>query len=324
MSYSGSVGKATFSAVKAVEHAYRRCKVRAQEITSEMTSTALDVLAFLLDDLSNTRTPSWCIEKVLVPMSQGTTVVDLPAGTVDVLNLNYRTMQELSGTETVTSTNYIVQFESATTVNTVGIKWAGVSVPVSFSVSSDGITWTLIGSSSATDALSWTDVNSSAAYEYFKVTAASGALSYDWIFLGNTPMEIPLGRLNLDSYSAQSNKVFQSRPNSYYFQRSVATPVLNLWPAPNEASEKDQLVLWRHRQIMDIENLQQEIEIPLRWYEAIITTLASKLALELPQIDDNRLMILNNLSSVALQKAWDGDSDGAPIFIQPAIKAYTA
>jgi hypothetical protein len=36
MAYSGNIGVKTFNALKVVDHAFRRCRLPAQAITSEM------------------------------------------------------------------------------------------------------------------------------------------------------------------------------------------------------------------------------------------------------------------------------------------------
>jgi hypothetical protein len=144
------------------------------------------------------------------------------------------------------------------------------------------------------------------------------------ITLGNLPQEIPLGQLNRDSYVNQSNKVFSGRPSSYYFQRDLPEPIVNIWPAPFAASEQAQLVLWRHRQIMDTENLQQEVEVPQRWLEAIIDGLAARVAAETPQVDPQIMAVREQKAAMSVQRAWDGDNDGSPIQINPGIGVYTA
>jgi hypothetical protein len=146
---------------------------------------------------------------------------------------------------------------------------------------------------------------------------------FETVFLGNTPTEIPFGVLNRDTYVAQSNKVFNGRPTTYWFQRDINQPVLNIWPAPNAQAEYAQLIVWRHRQIMDVGTLQQEIEIPQRWYDAIVMKLASRLALEIDIVDPNLIQLLTPLAAESLRIAWDGDNDGSAITIQPYIAPYT-
>ena len=325
MAYSGNVSGTTFNALKVVDHAFRRCRLPAQAITAEMQSYALDSLYVMLSELANIKTPSWCIEKLILPMYENQPTVTLPPGTVEVLNLNYRVLQLLDGVVTTTSTTYTVSFTTQTTVNTIGIKWSAASVAVTFQVSANGSVWVTVGSSSdavSSGEITWTDISGALPYAYFRITSAS-TINYSEITLCNLPQEIPLGQLNRDSYVNQSNKVFPGRPSSYYFQRDLPEPVVYLWPAPFSDAEAAQLVLWRHRNIMDTENLQQEIEIPNRWLEAIINGLAARVAAETPAVAAELMPMLEQKAGMSQQRAWDGDNDGSPIQINPGIGVYT-
>jgi hypothetical protein len=96
-----------------------------------------------------------------------------------------------------------------------------------------------------------------------------------------------------------------------------------LWPAPNETAETAQLVVWRHRHIMDVGKLTQEIEVPQRWLEAITARLAAKMAMETPAVDAGLMPMLQQMAQIAQQAAWDGDNDGSSTYIQPYIAPYT-
>ncbi len=325
MAFSGVIGLETTNALRVVEHAFRRCRLPAQAITAEMQEYALQSLRFMLDELSNRRTPSWCIDSVLMPMYQNQPLVTLPVGTVEVLNLNYRTLQLLTGATTTTSTSRTVIFDDPTVVSSVGVKWSGATTALTFETSNDGIVWTTVGTATpvaSAGEITWFDIDAALPAQRFRVTGA-GTLNYSAITLGNLPQDIPLGQLNRDSYVNQSNKIFPGRPASYYFQRNVAQPVVYLWPAPFVAAEQAILVLWRHRQIMDTQNLRQEVEVPRRWLEAIINGLAARVAAETPAVDAGLVGVLEQRAAVSLQAAWDGDNDGSPIQINPGIGAYT-
>ena len=335
MAYSGNIGVKTFNSLKVVDHAFRRCRLPAQAITSEMQEYALDSLAFMLDDLSNIRIPSWCIEKLILPFYQNQPIVTLPLGTVDVLNLNFRQPLFPTGSVITTNTSYLVNFTTATVVNTIGVKWSATAIPLTFQVSSDNINWITVGTTDSVDLssgvtavtgqITWDDISGALPYQYFKIIPTDGVstISYSKITLGNMPMEIPLGQLNRDQYVNQSNTVFSGQPSTYYFQRNVAKSVVNIWPAPNLVSETTQLILWRQRAIMDTDNLQQEIEIPNRWLEAIVNGLASKVANETPSVDVNIVPLLEQRAAISMQRAWDGDGDGSPIQINTGIGPYT-
>lgn len=325
MAFSGNVSVATFNALKVVDHAFRRCRLPAQAISAEMQQYALESLSLFLSDLANVKTPSWCIEKLILPFYENQPIVELPAGTVEVLNANYRVLQLLEGTVTFTGTNYTVGFEDQTVVTTVGVKWSAASVPLTFQVSTDGVSWTTVGSSDATASageITWTDISAALAYNFFRITSTSTIYASD-ITLGNMPQEIPFGVLNRDTYVNQSNKVFPGRPNSFWFQRDIPQPVMHIWPAPFAAAESAQLIVWRHRHIMDTENLQQEVEIPQRWLTAIVDGLAAKVAAETAAVDINLIPMLDQKAAMSAQRAWDGDNDGSPIFINPGIGCYT-
>jgi hypothetical protein len=200
MAVSGTISATTFNSLKVVDHAFRRCRLHAQNITAEMQSYALDSLYLLLSDLANTKTPSWCIEKILLPMYLNQPVVELPVGTVEVLNANYRTLQEVTGETVSLSQSYTVIFSggdySDSTVSTVGVKWSGVSVPLTFQVTDDNLTWVTVGTQeTSVSAGEWTWVDLSAAVPHlgFRITAAAPILATE-VFLGNTPQEIPLDR----------------------------------------------------------------------------------------------------------------------------------
>ena len=329
MAFSGSIGGTTFNALKVVDHAYRRCRLPAQAITAEMQSYALDSLAFMLDELQNIKTPSWCIERQIYPFYQGQYQVPLAIGTIEVLNANLRTCQEATGVTTITPTEYKVDFTNndggAGTVNTVGVKWLAAAVDLTFQTSTDGLVWTTVGTQTTIASAgewTWTDIVPAMAKAFFRITSVAPIVASD-IYLGTMPQEIPMGVLNRDTYVAQSNKVFQGRPLTYWFQRDLPQPVMNLWPAPNLAAEQQQLIVWRHRQIMDTENLQQEVEIPTRWLEAIVNGLAARVGAETPAVDANLLPVLEQRAAMSMQRAFDGDNDGSPTFINPGISCYT-
>lgn len=329
MAYSGVVGAATFNALSVIDHAFRRCRLPAQVITSEMQSYALDSLQFMLLDLANPRPPSWCIQRQVYPLYQGQYRVELDPGTVSVLNANLRTLQELTGATVTSSTSYAVDFDNQEggvgTVNVVGVKWTGAAVDLTFQVSDDGLTWTTVGTQTTTASAgewTWSDIVPALTRRFFRFTSTAPYAASE-VFLGTLPQEIPMGVLNKDTYVAQSNKVFQGRPLTYWFQRDLPQPVMNLWPAPNQAAEHQQLIVWRQRQIMDTENLRQELEVPARWLEAIINGLAARVAAETPAVDAGLVPVLEQRAGASLQRAWDGDNDGSPTFINPGISCYT-
>lgn len=326
MATSGTISTTNFNTRKVIDHAFRRCRISAQRITAEYQQIAQDLLYLSLSELASVKTPSWCIEKVILPFYQGQPNVTLPLGTVEVLNANYRYLQSVTGSVTVdTATEYTNYFSGTTNVSSVGIKWSGASTPITVSSSDDNLTWTVRATLSQTATAgewTWDDITPQISANYIKLTSTSPFLRSQ-VYFGNTPIEIPFGVLNRDSYVAQSNQIFQGRPTTYWFQRDINQPILHLWPAPNLASEYAQLIVWRHRYIMDVGTLQQDLDIPQRWFEAIVLLLASKLALEIDIVDPTLIPLLSSLKDTAVLMAWNGDNDGSSTTITPTIGVYT-
>ena len=328
MAYSTTVSQTVFDTRRVIENAARRCKLTAQSLTPEHVDIANDQLFMLLSDLSNRGIQLWCIEKQIYPLYNGLGDLTLDTGTVDVLNSNLRTLQQVTGINTDTSTTRTVNFTTDTFVTTVGILWSAAAVPVALERSDDNVTWTTIQTETTTATAgqwTWFDLESSVATVYFRVRATTGTLGFSQIYLANTPTEIPLARLNRDDYTNLPNKSFQSnRPLQFWFDRQVQQPVMHLWPVPNEEAEVNQIVLWRQRYIMDVGTMTQEIEVPQRWYEAIVAMLASRLALEYIEVDPSMISMLDAKAKESLYFAQQEERDNSPMMILPNIAMYTA
>ena len=327
MATSGTVSTTKFDTRKVIDHAFRRCRISAQRVTAEYQQIAQDLLYLVLSELSSVKTPSWCIEKIILPFYTGQPNITLPLGTVEVLNANYRYLQTVSfSVATNTATEYKAQFDTSTTnVSTIGIRWAGASVPLEVFSSPDNAVWTKIldiDVDTTSGEITWVDITPQATAGFIKITSTAPFLRSE-VYFGNMPIEIPFGVLNRDSYVAQANQIFQGRPTTYWFQRDINQPILHLWPAPNPASEYAQLIVWRHRYIQDVGTLQETLDIPQRWFEAIVAALASKLAMEIDVVDPTLIPVLTQLKSEAVLVAWNGDNDGSPTTIAPYISPYT-
>jgi hypothetical protein len=327
MAFSGTVSETNFTTRRVVENSLRRCRLPAEQATPEIVDIANDQLYLLLSDLANQGAPLWCIDKVIMPLYAGQGDVTLDTKVVDILNSTFRYLQEVTGTTTETSTTYSVQFSGDTFVTSVGILWDAASVPIALERSDDGATWTTIQSetpSATSGEWTWYDLEASVASAYFRVRATSGTLDYETVYLGNTPTEITLARMNRDDYTNLPNKFFQSnRPYQYWFDRQIPNPIMHMWPVPNAAAEVNQLVLWVHRYIMDVGTLTQTLEVPQRWFRAIVAMLAAQLARELFQVDPGIIPMLDADAAQALALAQAEERDNSPMMIAPNIAMYT-
>jgi len=349
---SGTVGVYSFTIRKVVDHAFRRCRIRSEQITAEMLQTAQDQLFLMLSSFANRKVPLWRVQKTILPIYQNQITVDTPVGTVDLRSANIRTTTRLDGTYTSsaggtvalafdddfdtactqvsTNGNISMEMTSATIVTTVGVL-PGVTASWNLVVerSDDGATWTEclnIGAVSAVDRQwLWYDIDGSLAATYIRLReTGGGTLSVRELYFGTSPNEIVLARLSLDSYSGLPNKTFPGQPSQFWFDRRREVPQLNLWPVANSSSRYWQIVSYRHTQIEDPSAFTQEVDAPQRWYEAIVWQLAWRLAQEFPEVDDQRISNIEGWATRSLREAEDEERDDSPIYFAMNIAPYTS
>ena len=327
MAYSGTISQTVFNTGRVIDNAFRRCKLTAEQISGEYIEIANDQLYLFLSDLTNQGVPLWTIQKQIIPLYDGVGDVTLDTSVNDILNGNLRWLLPVTGTDTDTSTSRMIDFGTTTFVTTVGILWSQPSVPIIIERSDDLVNWTTVQTetpSAVAGEWTWFDLNSSLATQYFRVSATSGTLGFSQLFTGNTPTEIPLARMNRDDYTNLPNKFFQSnRPLQYWFDRQIPNPIMHMWPVPNAGATTYQLVLWVQRYIMDVGTMTQELEIPQRWYEAIVAGLAAKLSMEIVEVDPQLIPILDAKAAQSLATAQAEERDNSPMMISPNISPYT-
>jgi hypothetical protein len=318
-----------FNTRKVIDHAYRRCRIPPEGISSEQIDFALDTLYLVLSMLANRGLQLWCIERYLMPLYEAQGLITMPNGIVDILNTNLRTIEVVNEntTDTTTSTTYTTIFPAQTQVTVIGIEWSGASTSYALETSNDGTTWTTLSTQDNPNAtagmVTWVDVQGSLATTYFRVRATTGVLNQTQVIFANTPNEIPMARLNRDDYVNLPNKTFEGRPLQFWCDRQLNNPVLYLWPVPSAQFVTAQVVVWVKRYIMDVGTMTQEIEVPQRWYDSIVYVLASRLAEETPTVDPQMIAILDQKAQRSLLEAENEERDDSPIYLTPNIAVYT-
>jgi hypothetical protein len=325
---SGTVSQTVFNTRKVIDHAFRKCRVPPEMAGGEQMTVAQESLYLILSSLANRGIQLWCIEKLILPLYENQAAVPVGNGIVDLLNTNYRTIQYLTPvTETALVDRVTFNLGTSEIVTTVGINWLGASVAFNLQISPDNVVWTTVKSVSDPNQnigeWTWVDIDGSLATQYFRVVAPGGLLDQDTVLVGNTPNEIVMARLNRDSYSNLPNKTFTGKPLQFWLDRTLNEPVMYIWPVPNPSQALGQVVTYVKRYIMDVGSLTQEIEVPQRWYEAIVYLLAARLAEELPQVEPGYVQVLDQKALRALSEAEMEERDNSPIYFTPNISIYT-
>ena len=355
MAYSGTVGTTVLNVQKFIDHGARRAGKLAEELTSEQVLSAKESLFFLLSDLINIGIQYWAIEKKVYGLKPDQYQYLLPVGGNDALNVLYRQMQRptpnsdggyfsSSGytvnafdnnvdtivTQTSPNGNMGINFGQYNEVyaGSIGIL-PGVSgqFHILLEVSTDGTTWTVLEDTGVTTWVNnewlWYDIDPGATIQYYRMRETGGnTLVVREFYIGNMSREIQMARLNRDDYTNLPNKNFTAnQPYQFWFDRTIPQATIYLWPTPSDPFI--QMVVWYSRQIMDVGDLTDEIEIPQRWYEAILNMLAHKMSLELPGVDIARVTYLEGQAEKHLNRAEQEERDKSPIYFAPNISPYT-
>lgn len=362
MAYSGTTGQTVINVSKLIDHGARRCGKLAEELTSEQLLSAQESLYFFLSHLGNKGINYWAINKAVIGLNANQYIYTMPLGCIDVLQVLYRTMTQPSGSysssaggtvsnvyddnvttycqQTSANGNISVNYGASNTqyIGSIGFMpyisgggsqtWSYV-----FEYSVDGSTWSTLytGTNVTVTDLQWVwqDIDPGQNVAYYRMRATGGTtLSLRELYFGTNAREIQMSRLNRDDYTNLPNKQFTAnQPFQFWFDRTIGTsvstgqPTMYLWPVPSTYFV--QMTVWYSRYIQDVGQLTNEIEIPQRWYEAVVMNLAHRMSLELPGIQVDRIAYLEKLAAQYLYEAEEEERDKSPIYYAPNISVYT-
>jgi len=127
---------------------------------------------------------------------------------------------------------------------------------------------------------------------------------------GGTDYE--LDRISRGEYSTLPNKTTQGRPSQYWFNRQI-TPVMNLWPVPENST--DQIIYYYVQRIEDADTLVNTTDMPFRFYPCMVAGLAYYMAMKRAP---ERLQILKAVYEEEFQRAAEEDEDRVPLKLQPS------
>jgi hypothetical protein len=352
MAYSGTTGTTVITVQTLIDHGARRCGKLAEELTSEQVLSARESLFFLLSNLINIGIQYWAIDKKVYGFTADKYIYDLPLGGNDVLNALYRWMDRPNGsytssaggtvanlydnnvdticTQTSANGNISVTFGTANPiyVGSIGFLPATSGTwSIIYEYSIDGSTWqTLVDLGSiavVNNEWVWTDIENGQNVGFYRIRAYSGTtLSLRELYFGNNSTEITMSRLNRDDYTNLPNKNFTAnQPFQFWFNRTIPQSQIWLWPTPQNAFY--QMTVWYSRQIMDVGDLYGELEIPQRWYMAVLCMLSHQMSQELPGVDLNKIQYLEGQAAKYLSMAEEEERDKSPIYFAPNISVYT-
>ena len=356
MAYSDTYGQ-VYPVQVLIDHAARRCGKLAEELTSEQLVTAREALGFVMTNLINIGIQYWAIQKEIIGLTPDKYIYTLPVGSNDVLNALYRTMNRPTGSysssaggnaalagdndidtycqQTSANGNIAINFGTSNPIyaGSIGILpfvsgGGSATWTLILEYSSDGTNWNTledIGTVVVTDnQWKWYDIDPGQSVQYYRIRASGGTiLALREFYVGNNSREITMSRLNRDDYTNLPNKNFTAnQPYQFWFNRTIPQPEIYLWPTPSNPFV--QMTVWYSKQIMDVGDLTDELQIPQRWYMATLAMLSHQLALELPAVPLDRVQYLESQAEKYLNQAEQEERDRSPIYFAVNLVPYTS
>ena len=370
MAFSGTVSTFTYDSRRVLDHAFRRADLIAEAASAENIDIGIETLFTLMSEWVNAGFPLWTRTFSLFGPTIGSPTINMPIGTVDVMHTFWRILQPWRGNAVTTggananvlfagqpnsdvviagaNPGVTAMFGTPTEVDTVGVllgNQAAFTAALQLYGSTDGVTFTLVQTlpSATYSPGQWVyfDLNPSLTYMSLKLvypTAGSWTLNQLNFGLANGT-DIEMGVLNIDDYYQLPNKLFQDdRCISVFIDRQVNFPVLTMWPTPNANAFYNGCVsVLSRRHMMDPGTMVNQLEVPQRWYEAIVWRLASMLIDEIPQkaaadqqgnyftlmAKQQRIQRIETKAQKAESLAWSEERARGPIRLNPNVACYT-
>ena len=162
--------------------------------------------------------------------------------------------------------------------------------------------------------------------EQISVTTVTGTGSYNLpadtvdaisVVLSSDNNDYRIERMAFDEYANITKKTQQSRPNQYFVERLVAQPIMRLWPVPDKVYT---IKIWRLRRIQDAGDASNTLDAPFRFNDALIAGVALRVGEKNPNLDANRLQLLEKRYNEAMALAQGEDRDRSSFYLRPAMR----
>jgi hypothetical protein len=130
----------------------------------------------------------------------------------------------------------------------------------------------------------------------------------------STQADLTITRISEPTYATIPNKLTQARPIQIWIER-LNTPRFTVWPVPDNTQQYI-LVYWRLRRIQDAGNGVNTMDMPFRFYNAMVAGLAYYMGMKVPGAID-RLQVLKAQYDEAWELASGEDREKAAVRFVP-------
>jgi len=281
-----------------VEEAFERCGLEVR--TGYDLTSARRSLNLLFADWANRGLNRWTIEQATLPLASGIAIY--PAGT---LTMTVAASGSFSVAETITggtsgATASITSIRSSTAID--------ITTPEGTFVATETVTGGTSGATTTVSAaISLTPIQST--IDVLSAVIRTGT--------GSGQTDVAISRISRDAYINIATKNSTSRPTQFYVDRLI-TPSIKLWPTPDNNTYT--LVYDKLTRIDDVDNPQNTVDVPFRFYPCLSAGLAYYISLKrAPQ----RTQILKAVYEEEFERAAAEDRDRASLSLTPSRDYYT-
>jgi len=131
----------------------------------------------------------------------------------------------------------------------------------------------------------------------------------------STQSDVTIDRVSRDEFLNIPSKLSQAKPSQWYIDRSI-TPVLNIWPTPDQSYT---FVYDRLTRIQDADDYTNTVEVPFRFYPCLAAGLAYYISMKKAP---ERMQLLKAVYEEEFQRAAYEDVDRANLTLTPRRDYY--
>jgi len=129
--------------------------------------------------------------------------------------------------------------------------------------------------------------------------------------VNSVPTDISISRVSRSEFINIPNKTTKARPSQFFFDK-LSTPVLKVWPAPENST--DVLVFNKIVRMDDADKATNTMDMPFRFYPCFVAGLAYYISLKKnPQLTPQ----LKAIYEEEFRRAADQDEDRASFRVRP-------
>lgn len=336
-----------------IDNAFLVCGKSPSLITGDDLKTSKNFLNLIFSNWVNLSLNLWAIDQQMITLIPGQNTYNLPVGTIDVVSNNeasvLSTIRQITSTGVAASSsgNAANAFDNNLSTsctqllpngwisydlgenNDVSIPYIGINsnvnrtYKIAVQYSNDNINWETYNIPQSLDykknQTSWIVPYEQPKARYFRILETNNAI----LDITELYFEIPnnarvITRISRQTWISQANKTQESTVTGFIVQKQI-NPIIQFWPTPSSSSSYNRALYYRSRKIQDVNDFINNVDIPQRFYLALVYELAFHLSfIHAPERSEK----FQAMAREYFYKSNSNDIENMPVTLTP-ITYYT-